>query len=184
MHSAYESHAEQMLNAALGYVMGERTPYLDPRATGSFIGLTAQHTRGHMTRALMEGVLYSLRDGLEIMRGLDVDPTQIHAIGGGSTSELWLQLQADVLGAPVQKFAEGAAYGAALLGHVAAGTFADVDEAAKVIQTREPVTEPAPERVARYEEGYEVYRSLYGALREPMHQLVELAGNDRPEDGS
>ncbi|MGZ6545356.1 MAG: xylulokinase [Actinomycetota bacterium] len=165
----------------LPYLMGERTPYLDARATGGFIGLTARHTRGHMTRALMEGVMYSLRDGLEIMRGLDVDPKQIRAIGGGSTSELWLQLQADILGAPVQRLAipEGAAYGAALLGHVAAGTFADVAEAAKVIRTREPVTEPVPERVARYEEGYEVYRSLYGALREPMHQLVELTGNDR-----
>ena len=164
----------------LPYLMGERTPHLDPRATGGFIGLTARHTRGHMTRALMEGVLYGLRDGLEIMRGLDVDPKRIRAIGGGSTSELWLQLQADVLGAPVQQLAipEGAAYGAALLGHVAAGTFADVDEAVKVVRTRERVTEPAPDRVARYEAGYEVYRSLYGALREPMHRLVDLAGND------
>jgi xylulokinase len=173
--AAVEPGSEGLL--FLPYLMGERTPHLDPRATGGFIGLTARHTRAHMTRAVMEGVLYSLRDGLEIMRGLDVDPKQIRAIGGGSTSELWLQLQADVLGAPVQRLAisEGAAYGAALLGHVAAGTFADADEAAKVIQTREPVTEPAPERVARYEEGYEVYRSLYGALREPMHRLIELA---------
>ncbi len=166
----------------LPYLMGERTPHLDARASGGFIGLTARHTRGHMTRALMEGVLYSLRDGLEIMRGLEVDPRQIRAIGGGSTSELWLQLQADVLGAPVQRLAipEGAAYGAALLGHVAAGTFADVGEAATVVRTREPVTEPAPERVARYQEGYQVYRSLYGALREPMHRLVGLAGKERP----
>ena len=165
----------------LPYLMGERTPHLDPRATGGFIGLTARHTRGHMTRAVMEGVLYSMRDGLEIMRGLDVDPKQIRAIGGGSTSDLWLQLQADVLGAPVQQLAipEGAAYGAALLGHVAAGTFADVDEAATVVQTREHVTQPAPDRVAAYEEGYAVYRSLYGALREPMHRLGELAGDDR-----
>jgi xylulokinase len=163
----------------LPYLMGERTPHLDARATGGFVGLTARHTRGHMTRALMEGVLYSLRDGLEIMRGLDVHPRQIRAIGGGATSELWLQIQADILGAPVQRLAirEGAAYGAALLGHVAAGTFADVDEAAMVVRLKD-VTEPAPRRVALYEEGYEVYRSLYGALREPMHQLVELAGSD------
>lgn len=176
--AAVEPGSEGLL--FLPYLTGERTPHLDARATGGFIGLTARHTRGHMTRALMEGVLYSLRDGLEIMRGLDVDPTQIRAIGGGSTSELWLQLQADVLSAPVQQLAmpEGAAYGAALLGHVAAGTFADVDEAAKVVQTRERVTEPAPDRVAVYQEGYAVYRSLYGALREPMHRLVELAGND------
>ena len=162
----------------LPYLMGERTPHLDARATGGFIGLTARHTRGHMTRALMEGVLYSLRDGLEIMRGLDVEPQQIRAIGGGATSELWLQLQADVFDVAVHRLAiqEGAAYGAALLGHIAAGTFADVDEAAKVVRTLEHVTEPVPKRVAVYEEGYEVYGSLYGALREPMHQLVELAG--------
>ena len=182
--AAVEPGSEGLL--FLPYLMGERTPHLDPRATGGFIGMTARHTRGHMTRALMEGVLYSLRDGLEIMRGLDVDPKQIRAIGGGSTSELWLQLQADVLGAPVQRLAiaEGAAYGAALLGHVAAGTFADVDEAAKVVRTRERVTEPAPDRVARYEEGYEVYRSLYGALREPMHDSSNSPGTMEPNTTS
>lgn len=161
----------------LPYLTGERTPHLDPSATGGFIGLTARHTRGHMTRALMEGVLFSLRDGLEIMRGLDVRPTQIRAIGGGATSELWLQLQADVYGAAVHRLAieEGAAYGAALLGHVAAGTFADVHEATSVVRTLDDVTEPDPKRVAVYEETYEVYRALYGTLREDMHRLIELA---------
>lgn len=161
----------------LPYLTGERTPHLDPSATGGFIGLTARHTRGHMTRALMEGVLFSLRDGLEIMRGLDVRPTQIRAIGGGATSELWLQLQADVYGAAVHRLAieEGAAYGAALLGHVAAGTFSDVQEATSVVHTLDEVTEPDPKRVAVYEETYEVYRALYGTLREDMHRLIELA---------
>jgi xylulokinase len=161
----------------LPYLTGERTPHLDPRATGGFIGLTARHTRGHMTRALMEGVLFSLRDGIEIMRGLDVRPTQIRAIGGGATSDLWLQLQADVYGATVHRLAieEGAAYGAALLGHVAAGTFADVDEATAVVRTLDEVTEPDPKRVDVYEETYEVYRTLYGTLREDMHRLAELA---------
>jgi xylulokinase len=159
------------------YLTGERTPHLDPMATGGFIGLTARHTRGHMTRALMEGVLFSLRDGIEIMRGLGVRPTQIRAIGGGASSELWLQLQADVYGAEVHRLAveEGAAYGAALLGHIAAGTFADVDEATSVVRTLEQVTEPEPKRVQVYEETYAVYRSLYGMLREDMHRLVELA---------
>src|SRR5439155_3782037 len=112
----------------LPYLTGERTPHMDPSATGAFVGLTARHSRGHMTRALMEGVLFSLRDGLEIMRGLGVRPNQIRAIGGGASSPLWLQLQADVYGATVQRLVieEGAAYGAALLGHVAGGTFSDV----------------------------------------------------------
>jgi xylulokinase len=163
----------------LPYLMGERTPHLDPRATGGFIGLTARHTRGHMTRALMEGVLFGLRDGLEIMRGLDVRPTEIRAIGGGSSSDLWLRLQADVYGAPVRRLAvqEGAAYGAALLGHVAAGTFGDVGEAASVVRTLDEATEPDPSRARVYEETYEVYRSLYGSLRERMHDLVDLAAD-------
>jgi xylulokinase len=160
----------------LPYLTGERTPHLDPRASGGFVGLTARHTRGHMTRALMEGVLFSLRDGLEIMRGLDVRPTEIRATGGGAISELWLQLQADVYGAPVHRLAieEGAAYGAALLGHVAAGTFADVAEATSVVRTLEETTDPDPRHGAVYEETYAVYRALYGTLRADMHRLAEV----------
>jgi xylulokinase len=160
----------------LPYLTGERTPHLDARASGLFLGLTASHTRAHMTRALMEGVLFSLRDGLEIMRGLEVRPSQIRAIGGGATSDLWLRLQADVYAAPVHRLAveEGAAYGAALLGHVAAGTFADVGEATSVVRTLDEVTEPDPRRVRAYERTYELYRSLYETLRDDMHRLAEL----------
>ena len=161
----------------LPYLTGERTPHLDPEARGGFVGLTARHTRGHMTRAVMEGVLFSLRDGLEVMRDLDVRPDRILATGGGASAELWLRLQADVYGSPVRRLAieEGAAYGAALLGHVVAGTFADVDEATSVVRTLDEATEPDAARVAAYAETYEVYRSLYGTLREDMHRLTELA---------
>jgi xylulokinase len=163
----------------LPYLTGERTPHLDPLATGAFVGITARHTRGHMTRALMEGVVFALRDGIEIMRGLGVDPTEIRATGGGGTSPLWLQLQADIYGASVHRLAieEGAAYGAALLGHVTAGTFANVDEAASVVRTVEEATDPDPERVARYDEGYDVFRTLYVTLRDDMHRLAGLAGS-------
>ena len=159
------------------YLTGERTPHLDPRATGGFIGLTARHTRGHLTRALMEGVLFSLRDGIEIMRGLDVKQQQIRATGGGATADLWLQLQADVYGASIHRLAieEGAAYGAALLGHVVGGTFAGVDEATAVVRTLDRPTEPDSGRGAIYDELYEVYRTLYGALRSDMHRLGALA---------
>jgi xylulokinase len=104
--------------AFLPYLTGERTPHLDPEARGVFFGLTARHTRAHMTRALVEGVLFSLRDGLEIMRGLGVRPATVVATGGGSSSPLWLRLQADVYNAEIRRTAihEGAAYGAALLG--------------------------------------------------------------------
>jgi xylulokinase len=161
----------------LPYLTGERTPHLDPRAKGAFLGLTARHTRGHLTRAVMEGVLFSLRDGLEIMRGLGAAPTQIRAIGGGARSPLWRQLQADIYGAPVHRLAvdEGAAYGAALLGHVAAGTFASVDEATSVIRTLDETVEPEPKHVGVYEETYEVYRSLYATLRADMYRLDALA---------
>jgi xylulokinase len=161
----------------LPYLTGERTPHLDPSATGGFFGLTARHTRGHMTRALMEGVVFGLRGGIEIMRELDVQPTEIRATGGGTSSPLWLQLQADIYDATVHRLAieEGAAYGAALLGHVAAGTFSSVDEATAVVRTLPEVTEPDPERVAAYAETYAVYRSLYGTLRDDMHRLTRLA---------
>jgi xylulokinase len=161
----------------LPYLTGERTPHLDPAASGAFIGLTARHSRAHMTRALMEGVLFSLRDGLEIMRGLGVSPNQIRAIGGGSSSPLWLQLQADVYGANVLRLAieEGAAYGAALLGHVAAGTYADVDEATSVVRILDEVIDPDPGRCATYDEIYATYRGLYATLREDMHRLTSIA---------
>jgi xylulokinase len=160
----------------LPYLTGERTPHLDPLATGGFIGLTARHTRGHMTRALMEGVLFGLRDGIEIMRELGIRPTEIRATGGGAASRVWLQLQADVYGAPIQRLAieEGAAYGAALLGHVVSGTFADVDDATSVVRTLDEVVEPDPKAEAVYEETYAVYRTLYDSLRVDMHRLADI----------
>ena len=163
----------------LPYLTGERTPHLDPLASGAFLGLTSRHTRGHLTRALMEGVLFSLRDGIQIMEDLGVRPTEIRAIGGGATSPLWLQLQADVYGAPIHRMAieEGAAYGAALLGHVSAGTFSSVDEATSVVRTRAEITEPDPKHAAVYEDMFAVYRSLYGTLRDDMHRLAGFAAS-------
>ncbi len=161
----------------LPYLTGERTPHLDPEARGAFFGLTARHTRAHMTRALMEGVLFSLRDGLEIMRDLEIRPTEIRATGGGAISLLWLRLQANVYGAPVHRVAieEGAAYGAALLGHIAAGTFANVDEATAVVRTLEEVTEPDPGSMEIYDSLYAVYRDLYPSMRSDMHRLADFA---------
>ncbi len=161
----------------LPYLTGERTPHLDPEARGAFVGLTARHTRAHLTRALMEGVLFSLRDGLEIVEGLGVRPTEIRATGGGASAPLWLRLQADIYGSPVHRLAleEGAAYGAALLGHVASGSFRTVEEATAVVHTLDDVTEPDPGRTEVYDELYDVYRSLYPSVREDMHRLAGLA---------
>jgi xylulokinase len=161
----------------LPYLSGERTPHLDPDARGAFFGLTARHGVAHMTRAVMEGVVFSLRDALEIMRGLGVPVEDVRATGGGARSALWRELQADVYGTPVRRTVadEGPAYGAALLAGVASGTYADVDEASSVVELREEVTEPDPERVRTYEEHYEVYRSLYPATRSAMSRLTDLA---------
>jgi xylulokinase len=161
----------------LPYLTGERTPHLDPEARGAFVGLTARHTRAHMTRALMEGVLFSLRDGFEIMRDSGITPSEIRATGGGASSPLWLQLQADVYGSSIHRLVveEGAAYGAALLGHIAAGTFRTVAEATAVVRTLEETTDPYPKTMEVYDSLYAVYRTLYATMREDMHRLAGLA---------
>lgn len=172
--SSIEPGAEGLI--FLPYLSGERTPHLDPRARGGFFGLTARHGVGHMTRAVMEGVVFSLRDSLEIMRELDLPVEQVRATGGGARSALWRQLQADVYGVPIHRTTadEGPAHGAALLAGVAAEVYRDVDEACSTVRLREEVTEPDAERTKVYEEHYEVYRSLYPATREAMHRLAEL----------
>jgi xylulokinase len=163
----------------LPYLSGERTPHLDPAARGAFFGLTSRHTLAHMTRAVMEGVLFSLRDSLEIMRGLGVPIGEVRATGGGARSVLWRELQADVYGTPIRRTAsdEGPAYGAALLTGVTVDAYDSVEEATSVIRLREEVTEFDPERIAAYEGAYEAYRSLYPATKKTMHRLTELAKN-------
>jgi xylulokinase len=170
--SAVEPGSEGLV--FLPYLTGERTPHLDPEAGGGFVGLTVRHGRGHLTRAVMEGVAFSMLDGLEIMRGLGTPDDDVRAVGGGARSPLWLQLQADVYGRSIRRTVidEGPAYGAALLAGVAAGAFADVEEAGARVRLREEVTEPDPERARRYDELYEVYASLYPALRDAMHGLA------------
>jgi xylulokinase len=169
---AVEPGAEGLL--FLPYLSGERTPHLDPHARGAFVGLTLRHGRGHMTRAVMEGVAFSLRDGLEIMRGLGTPDDDLRAVGGGARSPLWMRLQADVYGRPIRRTVidEGPAYGAALLAGVAAGVFADVEEASARVRLRDEVTEPDAERARRYDELYATYTGLYPALREAMHELA------------
>jgi xylulokinase len=167
----------------LPYLSGERTPHLDPGARGAFFGLTARHGAAHMTRAVMEGVIFSLRDSLEIMRELGVPIADVRATGGGARSALWRRLQADIYNTPVRRTVadEGPAYGAALLAGVASGTYADVDEASSVVELREEITEPDGERSKTYEEHYEVYRSLYPATRSAMSRLTDLAAGPTGE---
>ncbi|MDP8951383.1 MAG: FGGY-family carbohydrate kinase, partial [Actinomycetota bacterium] len=164
----------------LPYLTGERTPHLDPSARGAFMGLTSRHTLAHMTRAVMEGVAFSLRDSLEIMRKLEVPMEQVLAVGGGARSSLWRQLQADVYNTPIHRTTadEGPAYGAALLGGVACGAYRDVGEACAQTELREGVTLPQSESVASYNRYYEVYRSLYAANKDVMHRLPQVSAGE------
>ena len=149
------------------YLQGERTPHADPDARGAFVGLTLRHDRGALTRAVLEGVAYGLRDSLELLGALGVEAEVGRVSGGGARSELWLKIVASVLGLPLERTSadEGAAYGAALLGGVAQGVFADAHEAVEACVRVSDRIEPDPGWQAVYEEGYTRYRVLYPALR-------------------
>jgi xylulokinase len=160
----WEAGAEGLV--FLPYLAGERTPHADPAARGAFVGLSLRHDRGALVRAVLEGVAYGLRDSLELLRLLGVEPESARALGGGARSELWLRIVASVLGIPLERVAveEGAAYGAALLGGVAGGVFADVHEAvAACVRVRDRI-DPEPGWRGAYAEGYARFRELYPAL--------------------
>ena len=150
----------------LPYLTGERSPHPDPFARGAFIGLTVAHGRGHLARAVLEGVAFGLRDGLDLMlaAGMPV-PDQIRASGGGLASPLWRQILADVLGTEIAGVAttEGAAYGAALLAAPAAGLIGSVAEASDAFVRISPQAQPGPE-AGPYAERHALYRELYPAL--------------------
>jgi xylulokinase len=150
------------------YLQGERTPHADPDARAAFTGLSLRHGRGHVARAVLEGVGYGLRDSLELLRGIGVEATAGRVSGGGARSGLWLGIVASVLGVPLERTEaeEGAAYGAALLGGVRAGVFADAHEAvAATVRVRDRV-DPDPDWQAAYDDGYARYGRLYPTLKE------------------
>lgn len=157
----------------LPYLSGERTPHNDPLARGAFVGLTVRHGLGHMVRAVLEGVAFSLRDVFELVRATAPDPIrELRASGGGTNSALWKQIIADVLGVPVAltRTAEGVATGAGILAAVAAGWYPTVGEACEAMVEVTSTTEPGPGD-DDYDEAYAVYRSLYPALKEPFAAL-------------
>jgi xylulokinase len=157
----------------LPYLTGERTPHPDPLARGAFIGLTVRHTLAHMTRAVLEGVAFGLKDSFKLMEsaGLPAGDMQIRVSGGGAKSPLWRQILADVIGAPLvsSSTTEGAAYGAALLAAIGAGVYGDVPSAcAATIQTGEPTT---PQNSDAYAAAYETYATLYPTLKDTFARL-------------
>jgi xylulokinase len=150
----------------LPYLTGERSPHPDPHARGGFVGLSIGHDRRHMTRAVLEGVAFGLRDGLELMVAAGMArPSQIRASGGGIASPLWRQILADVLDAEIAipSTTEGAAYGAGLLAAVGAGWFDSVDEACAALVSAQPAAAPGAARDA-YAAAFERYDALYPLL--------------------
>lgn len=169
----------------LPYLSGERTPHPDPQARGAWVGLTLRHGRGHLARAVLEGVAFGMRDSLELMRALGIHPGSVIASGGGAVSPLWRQIQADIYGCPVRtvSVAEGAAYGAAILAAVGAQRFRSVEEACqRCVGEGKDQTLPSAEE-GFYERFYPQFRALYPVLREPFARLTESALEGSPSQG-
>ncbi|CAG0947591.1 partial xylulokinase, partial [Anaerolineae bacterium] len=162
----------------LPYLTGERAPYPDPNARGAFIGLTVRHTHAHLTRAVLEGVSYGLRDSLELMRALGITTTQVRASGGGVRSALWRQILADVFGAEIVtvNVTEGAAYGAALLAGVGVGVYHDVESACDTVIKTTSSDKPSANSSA-YAEYYPRYRALYPALKNEFDAMARVVSN-------
>jgi xylulokinase len=150
----------------LPYLTGERTPYADPEARGAFAGLTIRHDRGALVRAVLEGVAFGLRDALDLVRQIGGEVSVGRASGGGARSDEWMRIVASVLGIALERTAadEGAAFGAALLGGVAAGVWGDVAEAVTACVHVRDVVEPEPAWIEPYREAHARFAALYPAL--------------------
>ena len=176
----YERLTEEAATVAAGadgliwtpYLMGERTPHLDPDARAALVGLTAGHTRAHVVRAILEGVAFSLRETFEIFEEMNVPLTEIRLGGGGARSKLWRQIQADIYAREVEtvQAEEGAAYGAALLAGVGAGAWPSVDSACDAVVRIASTIEPNAESVTLLDRQYEKFRRLYPALK-PLQNI-------------
>lgn len=174
-YDALSSEAGQTPDGADGllwapYLMGERTPHLDPKARAALVGLTASHTRAHVVRAILEGVAFSLRDSLEIFREMNVPIDKIRLAGGGARSEVWRQIQANIYGQEIEtvEAEEGAAYGVALLAGVACGIWKTVDAACDAVVKVRERREPDVSTREVLEKQYSRYRALYPALASVM----------------
>jgi xylulokinase len=160
----------------LPYLTGERTPHADPYARGAWVGLSPRHTRGHLVRAVMEGVTFAMRDSLELIRGLGVPIREVRASGGGARSDFWRQMQADVYGCPVvtTTASEGPAFGVALLAAVGTGAFKDVAEACSATINITGRTKPIKRAKETYDRAYPVFGRLYRSLKGDFAEMATL----------
>lgn len=169
----------------LPYLTGERTPYPDPLARGAWVGVTVRHRRGHLTRAVLEGVAFGLKDSFTLIQQAGLEALeQVRISGGGSRSQLWQQIIADVLDVELVTVntTEGAAYGAALLAGVGAGLFPDVEQACQKIVQITGSTQPTGNS-GIYQQFYRRYKALYPALRDEFWSLAEVKGDFKPARG-
>ena len=160
----------------LPYLMGERTPHLDPNCRGVFFGLSAMHTRQHLLRAVMEGVTFSQRDSVEVLREMGVSINEMLACGGGGSSPLWRQMLADVYGCPVKTVVskEGPALGVAILAGAGTGVYSSVQDGCAAVIKTNPPQNPISQNSAEYEKFYNIYRALYPALKNNFSDLAKL----------
>jgi xylulokinase len=156
------------------YLSGERTPYPDPLARGAFVGLTLRHDIAHLTRSVMEGVAFGLRDAVELIATM-TRLGEVRISGGGAQSDVWLQIIADVTELPVRVVgtAEAAAHGAAILAATGSGAFASVEQASQAAVELGRTIDPGID-AATYNEAYKIYRDLYPSLSASFHNLARL----------
>jgi xylulokinase len=162
----------------LPYLTGERTPHPDPLARGAFVGLTAMHKRAHLTRSVLEGVAFGLKDSFGLIQGAGLGQIeQVRVSGGGAKSSVWRQILADILDVELVTVntTEGAAYGAALLAGVGHGAWQDVEAACDATIKTGGRVEPDEARGRAYEQLYQQYRALYPALRPVFNSLASLS---------
>ncbi|MEE7581899.1 MAG: xylulokinase [Oscillospiraceae bacterium] len=160
----------------LPYLMGERTPHLDPNARGMFFGLSAIHGKSHMLRAVLEGVAYSLRDCVEVFKEMNINVNDMMACGGGGTSPLWRQMLADLYACDVKTVAskEGPALGVGILSLTGSGVYSSVQEACANIIKTDKVQAPINDNIPKYEKYYQLYREIYPAIKEQCQKLASL----------
>jgi xylulokinase len=163
----------------LPYLSGERTPYPDPLARGAWVGLTVRHERPHLTRAVLEGVSFGIKDSFTLIQEAGLDEIeQVRISGGGARSEIWRQIMADVLNVELVTVntTEGAAFGAALLAAVGSGLYEDVQDACQSMIQVTGRTVPGADNAAAYRDYYAIYRDIYPALASQFAAIADVVG--------
>jgi xylulokinase len=176
-----DQEAERVLPGSNGllylpYLIGERTPILDADAKGVFFGLSTLHKKRDMIRAVMEGVTYSLRDCMEIIKEMGVEVSEVRASGGGGKSKLWKQMQADIFGTPMTTInsSEGPALGVALLAGVGTGVYSNVAQACDTAIKVKNIQQPDMALHEKYSKLYSLYGQLYRSLKNDFKDLSAI----------